>query len=68
MQSDGELNPSAEPVELPDPSDSGDSYWQARTLWAFGEGYAAFEREDPEFAAFLRDRIRLSVGRWTATC
>jgi len=61
MQSDGELNPSAEPVELPDPSDSGDSYWQARTLWAFGEGYAAFEREDPEFAAFLRDRIRLSV-------
>ena len=61
MQPDGRLNPSADPVELPDPSDSGESYWQARTLWAFGEGYAAFEDEDPAFAAFLRDRIRLSV-------
>ena len=38
MQADGALNPSAEPVELPDPSDSGPSYWQARSLWAFGEG------------------------------
>ena len=61
MQADGTLNPSAEPVELPDPSDSGPSYWQARTLWAYGEGYAAFKRTDPAFAAFLRDRIRLSV-------
>ncbi|CAA9588053.1 MAG: hypothetical protein AVDCRST_MAG86-4210 [uncultured Truepera sp.] len=42
MQPDGTLNPSAEPVELPDPSDSGASYWLARTVWAFGEGYAAF--------------------------
>ncbi|HSK32049.1 MAG TPA: hypothetical protein VK903_01060 [Propionicimonas sp.] len=62
MQSDGTLNPSAEPVELPDPSDSGPSYWQARSLWAFGEGYAAFKRADPAFAAFLQDRIRLSVA------
>lgn len=62
MQSDGTLNPSAEPVELPDPSDSGTSYWQARSLWAFGEGYAAFRRSDPAFAAFLQERIRLSVG------
>ena len=31
MQPDGTLNPSAEPVELPDPSDSGPSYWLART-------------------------------------
>lgn len=61
IQADGELNPSAEPVELPDPSDSGPSYWQARTLWAYGEGYAAFRRSDPAFAAFLRDRIRLSL-------
>lgn len=61
MQSDGELNPSAEPVELPDPSDSGPSYWQARTLWAFGEGYAAFRRSDPAFARFLAHRIRMSV-------
>lgn len=62
MQPDGELNPSAEPVELPDPSDSGPSYWLARTIWALGEGYAAFRDADPEFAAFLEDRLALSVG------
>lgn len=62
MQPDGTLNPSAEPVELPDPSDSADSYWLARTIWAFGEGYAAFERTDPAFARFLRDRLRLALG------
>ena len=61
MQPDGELNPSAEPVELPDPSDSGPSYWLARTIWALGEGYAAFEDADPEFAAFLRSRLALAV-------
>ena len=54
--------PQREPVELPDPSDSGASYWQARSLWAFGEGYAAFRRSDPAFAAFLQQRIQLSVG------
>src|SRR5680860_1833627 len=32
MQPDGTLNPSAEPVELPDPSDSDASYWLARTI------------------------------------
>ncbi len=62
IQSDGTLNPSATPVELPDPSDSGPSYWQARSLWAFGEGYAAFRKSDPAFAAFLQQRIQLSVG------
>ncbi|TDD65146.1 hypothetical protein E1262_26185 [Jiangella aurantiaca] len=61
IQADGTLNPSAEPVELPDPSDSGPSYWLARTIWAFGEGYAAFAGDDPEFAAFLRDRLHLAV-------
>jgi hypothetical protein len=60
MQPDGELNPSAEPIELPDPSDSDESYWLARTLWALGEGYAAFRDADPEFAQFLRDRLTLS--------
>jgi hypothetical protein len=76
MQPDGSLNPSAEPVELPDPSDSGPSYWLARTIWALGEGYAAFQDADPEFAAFLEDRLALSVeavnrqvlvkyGQWT---
>ena len=61
MQPDGTLNPSAEPVELPDPSDSDASYWVARTIWALGEGYAAFEKSDPAFASFLRDRLELSI-------
>lgn len=62
MQPDGTLNPSAEPVELPDPSDSGASYWLARTIWALGEGYAAFQDADPAFAAFLEERLALSLG------
>jgi hypothetical protein len=61
MQADGTLNPSAEPRELPDPSDSDESYWLARTVWALGEGYAAFAAVDPGFAGFLRDRLRLAV-------
>ncbi|MEJ5945961.1 hypothetical protein WDZ17_11735 [Pseudokineococcus basanitobsidens] len=64
MQPDGDLNPSAEPVELPDPSDSDTSYWVARTLWALGEGYAAFvdgDADDRAFAAFLRERLHLSL-------
>jgi hypothetical protein len=62
MQPNGTLNPSAEPIELPDPSDSGPSYWLARTIWALGEGYAAFRDEDPEFAAFLEERLALSLS------
>ena len=67
MQPDGTLNPSAEPVELPDPSDSdASSYWVARTIWALGEGYAAFagsgDPADAEFADFLKDRLELSIG------
>lgn len=62
MQADGTLNRSPEPVELPDPSDSGPSYWQARTIWALGEGYAAFAGTDPAFAAFLQQRMQLSVA------
>jgi hypothetical protein len=42
MQPVRTLYPSAEPIELPNPSDSEASYWLARTIWAFGEGYAAF--------------------------
>ena len=61
MQPDGSLNPSPVPVELPNPSDSGNSYWLARSLWAFGEGYAAFQKSDPKFAAFLQQRIQLGV-------
>ncbi|MGY4857679.1 hypothetical protein [Cryobacterium sp. AP23] len=62
QQFDGTLNPSAEPVELPDPSDSAESYWLARTVWALGEGYAAFAADDPEFAAFLQERLDLSLS------
>jgi hypothetical protein len=78
MQADGTLTPSAEPAELPDPSDSGPSYWLARTIWALGEGYAAFADESPDFAAFLEDRLGLAVqaldrqvlskyGQWTTS-
>jgi hypothetical protein len=62
MQPDGTLNPSAEPKELPDPSDSDASYWLARTIWALGEGYAAFRHSDPAFADFLRNRLELAVA------
>ncbi|MCP9000590.1 hypothetical protein NFC73_12750 [Pseudarthrobacter sp. RMG13] len=62
QQTDGSLNPSAIPVELPDPSDSAESYWLARTVWALGEGFAGFAESDPEFAAFLQDRLHLSLG------
>lgn len=61
QQEDGTLTPSAIPVELPDPSDSAESYWLARTVWAFGEGYAAFATEDPGFAAFLLERLHLCL-------
>lgn len=61
MQPDGTLTPSAEPIELPDPSDSEASYWLARTIWAFGEGYAAFRDVDPEFATFLDERLTLAL-------
>ncbi|HEX7746516.1 MAG TPA: hypothetical protein VF462_14790 [Micromonosporaceae bacterium] len=62
MQPDGTLNPSAEPKELPDPSDSGPSYWLARTVWALGEGYAAWRTADPQFASFLRQRLDLAIA------
>lgn len=78
QQEDGTLNPSAIPVELPDPSDSAESYWLARSVWAFGEGHAAFRRDDPEFAAFLLARLHLCLdalgreslsraGRWVTS-
>lgn len=62
QQFDGTLNPSADPVELPDPSDSAESYWLGRTVWALGEGYAAFRHADPAFARFLRERLHLAIG------
>jgi hypothetical protein len=62
MQPDGTLNPSPTPVELPDPSDSDESYWLARTIWALGEGYADFRDADPSFAEFLKERLDLSIA------
>ncbi len=62
MQPDGTLNPSADPPELPDPSDSGPAYWLARTVWALGEGYAVFRRTDRAFADFLKARLELAVS------
>jgi hypothetical protein len=62
MQPDGTLNPSPTPTETPDPSDSGASYWLARTIWALGEGYAAFRAPDPGFAAFLKNRLDLAIA------
>lgn len=62
MQPDGTLNPSAEPVELPDPSDSGPSYWLARTVWALGEAQRAFRRDDPAFARFLAARMDRAIA------
>ena len=63
MQPDGTLHASV-PGDLPDPSDSGQSYWLARSIWALGEGYAAFHSDgsDPTFAAFLADRLDLAVA------
>ncbi|WP_407341657.1 hypothetical protein [Pengzhenrongella phosphoraccumulans] len=62
MQPDGSINLNPTPVELPSPSSSAESYWLARSVWALGEGYAAFADDDPEFAAFLGDRLDLALG------
>ena len=62
MQPDGTLNPTPTPADSPNPSDTGPSYWLARTLWADGEGYAAFRHADPGFAAFLKTRMDLAVA------
>ena len=61
MQADGTLNLTPTPADSPNPSDSAESYWLARTLWALGEGYATFQQRDPAFAAFLRDRLHLGL-------
>ncbi|HTZ42614.1 MAG TPA: hypothetical protein VMB79_02035 [Jatrophihabitans sp.] len=62
MQPDGTLNPSPTPKDDPDPSDSGASFWLARTIWALGEGYADFRTADPAFAGFLKQRLDLAIG------
>jgi hypothetical protein len=62
MQPDGTLNPSPVVHEEPDPSDSAESYWLARTVWALGEGYRDFKDVDPAFARFLRERLDLAIA------
>lgn len=65
QQADGTLNRSGVPAETPDPSDSGESAWLARTIWALGEGYAAFSADpqgEADFPAFLRRRLRLAIA------
>ena len=57
-----QLNPSPTPVELPDPSDSDASYWLARTLWALGEGYAAFRDTDRGVRRVPAARMDLAVA------
>jgi hypothetical protein len=61
MQADGTLGPAVQPAESPS-SGSGQSRATARAIWAFGEGYAAFQTADPAFAAFLEERLSLSLG------
>ena len=61
QQQDGTLNP-AVAGDLPDPSDSAESYWLSRTVWALGEGYADFKNTDPAFASFLAGRLHLAVA------
>lgn len=61
MQPDGSFNAAPTPPDDPNPADSATSYWTARTLWAYGEGYAAFRRNDARFAKFLSDRVALTL-------
>jgi hypothetical protein len=62
QQPDGTLNPSPTPADSPNPSDAGESFWLARTLWALGEAYPAFHDADPAFASFLKDRYSLALA------
>ncbi|GAA4162810.1 hypothetical protein GCM10022286_22290 [Gryllotalpicola daejeonensis] len=62
QQSDGTLNPTPTPADSPNPSDAGESFWLARTLWALGEAAPAFGSADPSFARFLGQRYALALA------
>ncbi|GAA3337970.1 hypothetical protein GCM10017714_07160 [Curtobacterium pusillum] len=62
QQPDGTLDTTPTPPDSPNPSDSADSFWTARTIWALGEAYPAFRHTDPGFARFLQDRLHLAIG------
>lgn len=61
QQSDGTLNPTPTPADSPNPSDAGESFWLARTIWALGEAAPAFRSADPAFANFLSQRYELAL-------
>lgn len=61
QQPDGTLNTTPTPPDSPNPSDTGESFWLARTIWALGEAYPAFQSADPGFASFLKDRYDLAL-------
>ena len=63
MQPDGALNPTPTPPDQPNPSDSGASSWLARSIWAIGVGYQAFQKTDPAFASVLAARMRLAMAK-----
>jgi len=62
QQSDGTLNPTPTPADSPNPSDAGESFWLARTIWALGEAVPAFRSVDAGFASFLQQRYQLALG------
>ena len=66
MQPSGALNLSPTPPDSPNPADSGASFWLARSIWALGEGYAAFRTVDPRFASALAARMDLALAKLDA--
>ena len=66
MQPEGALNLAPTPGDSPSPPDSGASFWMARSIWALGEGYAAFRTLDPNFATALAARMDLALARLDA--
>jgi hypothetical protein len=66
MQPSGALNLTPTPPDSPNPSDSGASFWMARSIWALGEGYALFRAVDPVFARALAVRMDLALTKLDA--
>ena len=66
MQPDGTLNLTPSPPDSPNPADAGASFWLARSIWALGEGYAAFRTVDPVFASALAARMDLALAKLDA--
>ena len=62
MQPDGTLHPSADSAGDAGPVRQRRLVLARATVWALGEGYAAFRHEDPAFAGVLRGRLDLALG------